>query len=224
MTSPDRQAGEAGALHPGGTALTRRALQAAGLPPGARLLDLGCGEAGSLGLPAEALCPAGLDQCLEALQAGRSRNPAAALVCGLVQRLPFAAGAWETLLAECSLSACGALDAALAECRRVLAPGGKLVISDLYQRRPPGGPLSQAEWLQRLHSHGFAVRVWEDHTPALTAWAGAALLSGRPLAELWGCRPDGARLCAGAPVGGAPLSGAGYFLLVAEKIEQEQVR
>ncbi len=44
----------------------------------------------------------------------------------------------DALFAECSLSLLGAAEPAVAEFRRVLRPGGLLVVSDLYARRPEG--------------------------------------------------------------------------------------
>ena len=46
------------ALHPGGEALSRRLIRLCDFPPGARILDAGCGMGAALGLLVEGFrCP-----------------------------------------------------------------------------------------------------------------------------------------------------------------------
>jgi len=210
-------------LHPGGLELTSRAIDVGAFHCGERVLDVGCGCGTTVPLLAQSLGvrPAGIDLRLPALQDGQARFPGVSLACARAQQLPFGAETWDGLLAECSLSTMPNLALVLAECRRVLVQGGRLVISDLYRRAPTVDPgqatlLDQPGWLAQLESHGFSIRMWEDHTQALKIWAARAILSGRPLDSLWGCCP---------PMSGDKLPAAlsqlrlGYFLLVAQKAE-----
>lgn len=161
---------------------------------------------------------AGVDVRLPALQDGQAHSPRISLACARAEQLPFGSETWEGLLAECSLSAMCNLDLVLAECYRVLVFGGRLIITDLYRRRPSPGSdelmvLDQAGWLTRLEGRGFFVCRWEDHTQDLKVWAAREILAGRSLASLWGgCPPAG--------IGDAPALArlhVGYFLLVAQK-------
>lgn len=212
-------------LHPGGLALTRRAAGLGGFQPGQRALDLGCGCGTTVRWLAEeaGMRAAGIDLRLSALQAGR---PGASLVCAQAERLPFGDQTWDCLLAECSLSQVGDWRGLLAECRRVLIPHGRLVISDLYRRSPEAGcpaapdagqfllaALDQRGWFERLVQAGFEICHWEDHTPALKALAAQTIWAGRPLASLWGCRPEAA-----PALSAEDQRRGGYFLLVAYKL------
>ena len=69
----------------------------------------------------------------------------------------------------------------LQEVRRVLRPGGWLLLSDLYARRPEGIPVLRAlpgacclrgvldllEVERALQTSGFEICFWEDHSDAL---------------------------------------------------------
>jgi arsenite methyltransferase len=131
-----RVAGDA--LRPGGLDLTRRALTLAALPPGAHVLDLGCG----LGTTAATCCAefdldaVGLDVSAGMLTDAREQHPTLSLVQGPATQLPFGDDAVDAVLAECVLSLLPNLDAALAEIRRVLRDDGLLIVSDLYARTP----------------------------------------------------------------------------------------
>ena len=114
-------------------ALVRRA----GVEPGERVLDIGCGN--GLGLAAMAglepdARPVGLDASAEMLRACRRRVPSARLVRADAAALPWPAGAFDVAVASSVLQFLGVAPAALAEWRRVLRPGGRLALS------VPAGP------------------------------------------------------------------------------------
>ena len=83
------------------------------------------------------------------------------------------------VLLACSLSVMDDPEAALAECRRVLKPGGRLVLSDVYARgraarlRSCLGRVDRKETLAaRLSAHGFELELFEDCSEHLRAlWA-----------------------------------------------------
>lgn len=132
-------------LHPGGLAATEALLSAAGLQPGTRLLDLGCGTGSSAWLASSlaGVRVTGLDTSDGALARARSRGSSegnvsrAAIdgahptfVRGTATDLPFEDSSFDVVLAECVLSTLDK-DQAIAEVHRVLTPGGRLLLSDM---------------------------------------------------------------------------------------------
>jgi SAM-dependent methyltransferase len=72
---------------------------------------------------------------------------------------------------------------ALEQCRRVLRPGGRLGLTDLYARGQPArlaGCLGRLETREALHdrleAHGFRPARFADHSPLLRAYACQMLL------------------------------------------------
>jgi ubiquinone/menaquinone biosynthesis C-methylase UbiE len=138
---------------------------AAGLASGARVLEVACGAGSGLSYLAErASQVVGMDYTEGMLQPARRRLDAALpLVCGDAQQLPFAAQSMDLLLCFEAIYYLADQDAFLAESRRVLAPGGLLVISLTNPDWPdfvpgalstyyPSGP----ELHHRLFRAGFA--------------------------------------------------------------------
>lgn len=107
------------------------------------VLDAGCGDGRFLG-PGTV----GVDRDHARLAAARLPRAVAADV----RALPFADGRFDTAYAIRMLNDTGDVDAALAELRRVLRPGGMLLV---YTRaRPaPGDRLDAANGRERLSRH-----------------------------------------------------------------------
>jgi arsenite methyltransferase len=204
--------GEAAPLPaPGGPALLARAFELAGLARGARVLDVGCGEGrsaawlrGQLGLRA-----IGVDLLDRAGARGHPEEPRLRADGG---QLPLAGGAVEAVLLECVLSAAADRSGVLAECARVLVPGGRLVLLDLYARGPAalalpgelaGGCgarlLPQPVLAAELAAAGLRVEAWEDHSAVLRERLFRLIMEG------------------GGGQGRAPVRGAGYLVLVAAR-------
>ena len=53
---------------------------------------------------------------------------------GELTRLPWAEESFDGYVAECTLAICGDIRASLQEAQRVLRPGGRLMIADVYDR------------------------------------------------------------------------------------------
>ena len=102
------------------------------VPRGARVLDAGCGTGANLALlAAMGYRAVGLDLWPAALRLAARRPGAARRMCrGSVTRLPFATGGFDAVVAMDVLYLLDEADeaAALAEFRRVLRPGGLLIL------------------------------------------------------------------------------------------------
>jgi SAM-dependent methyltransferase len=213
------------AIRPGGVALTGRAAEFCRFPPGARLLDVGCG----CGATVEYLrnhCQldvSGVDVSTSLLHEGKARDADLPLLLADGYHLPFAGGSMDGVLCECVISLLYEPELALREFNRVLVREGKLILSDLYLRGEGDGnsfrgeavdcclrgarPASSTETM--LGEADFEILLWEDHTPLLKVLAARLVLAQGSANALWGC--SGAGFSSMAPLR------PGYFLLVARK-------
>ncbi|MDX1649633.1 MAG: methyltransferase domain-containing protein [Myxococcota bacterium] len=160
----------------GAEALRRALLDQAGLAPGQRVLEIGCGT-GDLLIAAKCREPAaallGLDPDPKALARARRkaqrRGVAVHLDRGFSQALPYPDRSFDRVLSSFMLHHLDAETTAgtLREVRRVLAPGGSLHVVDFGGA--PGRPEGR---LARLLHHGPATR--DPHGSRLPALLGEA--------------------------------------------------
>ncbi|MGY1739323.1 MULTISPECIES: class I SAM-dependent methyltransferase [unclassified Blastococcus] len=163
----------------GSDATTRALLRLAGVLPGRRALDVGCGPgAASLVLTAEGLDVVALDthgpflERLRAAAAGRRVAPVRASMTAL----PVADGAADLVWCEGAAYVMG-VDEALAAWRRVLVPGGVLVLTDAGWTDVPASPAVREFW------SGYPGMRPAGATAAAAEAAGYAVLAVRELPE-----------------------------------------
>ncbi len=128
------------ALRPGGLTLTTRGLDACDLRAGALVVDIGCGTGASAALArSQDLRAVGVDASETLLREAGRGHPGLPLVRGTAERLPLRNGVCDAVLCECVLSLSGKPDQAVAEFRRILKPGGYLLLTDIYLRHDARG-------------------------------------------------------------------------------------
>jgi SAM-dependent methyltransferase len=210
------------ALRPGGIRLTERAVELCRFPPGARLLDVGCGS----GISVEYLRrnhefnASGIYISVKLISEGLKRNPSLPLAQATAEALPCGDETLDGIFCECVLSLLHEPLKALKEFYRTLKKGGWLVLSDLYRRQMPSDleqtcgtsedMASSKEVQGWLSSCGFSgLILWEDHTRALQEMAAQIMLTHGSLECLAG-------LCDGAK------AKPGYYLLVTGKLTSSE--
>jgi arsenite methyltransferase len=229
--SPALQAVTGPALRPGGLELTRRALAFCALPAGARVLDIGCGTGvtvhylrGNCRLKA-----CGLDRSTGMLGHARQRDPGLPLMRGEATHLPIGDHRLSAVMCECVLSLVEDTAAAWREFYRVLAPGGLLVLADVYARAPEHagslkslpvtcclkGATSRDDLLDRMQQSGFTLLVWEDHSEALKRLAAQLVFACGSLQAFWGA--TGVAALVNPYPAAVHRARPGYFLAVARK-------
>ncbi|WP_051694364.1 DVU_1556 family methyltransferase [Desulfohalovibrio reitneri] len=185
------------ALRPGGLDSTRSALRRAPLLPGSLVLDAGCGPGQTAALLRdEAGCRViGLDR--EPDFTGPDSDACPPLVRGDASSLPLAARSLDAVFCECVLSLLASPELGLAEFHRVLKPGGRLYLGDVFARAPAAGPASApratclaapaglADWRERLRHAGFAIVSEEDQTWHMRQTAGRLIFEHGSLDLFW---------------------------------------
>lgn len=154
-------------LHPGGEQITRLAVDALGLPPGATVLDLGCGfGCGLATLAARGYVGIGLDLAPEAASTASEHG---LVMIGDAERPPIRSGSVDGIVIECVLSMLPDKRSALSRVHEILNPRGRIAISDVVVEQPLplpleglaawsaclGGALRQADYVALLEETGF---------------------------------------------------------------------
>ena len=137
--------------HPGGEAHSLRMLELAGLPRGAAILDMGAGAGETLSLL----------RSLGYAARGLDLAPRSVLVeKGDFLKAPFPDKSFDAVLSQCAFYISGEEEAALREACRLLKPGGKLLLSDVFFSEPL--PLLEASGFRVLHAEDLTM-LWRDY-------------------------------------------------------------
>ena len=198
--------------HPGGLTLTKLVIDYCAFMPDAKVLDVGCGT----GTTVEYLCETyglqatGVDVAEVRLAQGRNRTPGLQLIHASGESLPFADASFDGVVAECSLSVMQDVTKVLAEISRILMPGGKLAITDVYWPASDcsAGYLNNHQLEKMLAENGFSIVIWEDQSTFLREFVACYIMEHGTMDELWQCIAT-------------PKAKLGYFLLVAEKCQRK---
>jgi SAM-dependent methyltransferase len=167
-------------MRPGGLGLTKQLLGLRPLGPGAKALDVGCGD----GRTVDYLNGEG---GVEAWGVDAECHGGERLVPGSAESLPFETASFDAVIFECSLSVVADPDAALREAARVLKTDGAVYLADLYL--PEAAPefsglpwrLERREALAaRFAAAGFRVRCFEDRSGDLRSWWAGLLFESAP--------------------------------------------
>ena len=176
-------------LHPGGLELTRHLGQQLRLGPADRVLDIACGTGTTSVLLAQEFgCHVtGIDYGAQQIE----RATAAAATAGVTDRtafkvgdaesLPFDAGSFTAVICECAFCTFPSKAQAASEMYRVLAPAGRVGITDLTVNGPlPDALQGVAAWVACvadaqpaaryaaiLSAAGFARIATEEHNDAI---------------------------------------------------------
>jgi ubiquinone/menaquinone biosynthesis C-methylase UbiE len=187
--APTYETGWNGRMH---VDIARRtaALARAARPDAVRVLDVGCGTGLVLRELATRLPGAetlvGIDPALRMVEVARSRSGSGrddgpVFDRGVAEALPYADGSFDLVVSAVSFHHWKDQGAGLKECGRVLAPGGRLVLTDLFARglvRYPwhsGGrrTVTRRRAGELLDATGFSPPEWH-RIYAFIIWAAVA--------------------------------------------------
>ncbi len=174
-------------------------------PP--RLLDIGCGDARFTAAAASRIRAVGVDVSRRALGHARARVPSAHFVASGGAALPFASGFFDfvTLLDVIEHIPDADERRVVAEARRVLRPGGRLVISTNTNRSARELKHYRHYSLARFRSlfadlDSVCIAGLIPYFPSLRLWMAAPVVWRLAAARIRRCAPEAAHVVVGSGV------------------------
>jgi len=220
-------------IRPGGFDLTNRALDHCQLPPGTRVLDIGCGAGAVVDYLRHqyGLNAVGVDLSAVLLKEGALNYGGSPLVRARAEQLPAMDDYFGAVVSECMLSLCPDPQSVLREVRRVLQPGGFLILADVYARIPGHGGWMGKESIhsclqgavdrvtveRRIADAGLDLELWEDHSPLLKQLAAQLVWTYGSLEAFWSVLGRSDATDNMSQTGNACSSRPGYYLTVARR-------
>ncbi len=194
-------------FHPGGRAATEELARLAGIAPGARVLDLGCGIGGPARWLRRQVGPAGavtgVDIVTEYCRTARALCARHAVTADItfvqadVAGLDLPGPAFDLVWSQHAQMNVADKAAWVDAARRHLRPGGRYACFESFAgpSGAPGYPLPWAAsesaswlvtpdaWRALLVAAGFAIVHWQDHSAATLAWLDEAVAAQKALAQ-----------------------------------------
>ncbi|HOO62491.1 MAG TPA: methyltransferase domain-containing protein [Synergistaceae bacterium] len=180
-------------IHPGGEELSLRLLSLCDFPRGARILDLGCGAGGTLGLlRRQGANPLGVDRSESMLEQASLRGR---VMPGEAEKLPLEDAILDGGICECVLSQQSEPLRVIREVKRVLKEGSLFGVTDLFSLSNHEGKTSYGERKQNALScvqgapsrkemehiftdQDFVLLHFEDHSRFLREYAARLVWEG----------------------------------------------
>lgn len=142
--------------HPGGEEHSRRMLKLSALPSGARVLDMGAGAGEMLQLL----------RTLGYSARGIDLAPrTSAVEKGDFLRTGYEDQSFDAVISQCAFIVSGDVSGALREAHRLIRPGGKLLLSDVFFASP--GPMLEREGFSVLYAENMTAQWREYYLEAL---------------------------------------------------------
>jgi arsenite methyltransferase len=187
------------ALRPGGLDLTRKAIGIAGFAAGSRILDVGSGCGKTVEFLSQVLDmhAVGIDISTEMVAMTKKLDSTLEVMAGDVFRLPCADCSMDGVLCECVFNLLEDRELALAQMNRVLSPGGRLIISDLYLREKTGefrglplatcinGITGRETVIEEVASAGFSLIHWQDETRVYKEFVAGLIMKYGSMSIFW---------------------------------------
>lgn len=219
-------------FHPGGRQITDRAVEICGFKKQDSILDIGCGEGKTMEylMDRYGFEVAGCDLSIEMIKRAAERNPNLKIIKCDGNSLSFPPSSFDGAIMECSFSLFPDHPRFLLGLYKILRPGAKLAISDLYMAYPRPAATSQNQsgtalkegvltkdyLTECLEQAGFKLIVWEDKTQDLKNYIAQVLMDYGSFENMWRERlPVGADVKNFCNINYS--KNTGYFLLAAEK-------
>ena len=186
-------------LRPGGLNLTIKAMDIAGFAERSRILDIGSGCGKTVEYLEEVLHmqAVGIDISEKLAAKAKKLNSTLEVVVGDVCRLPYVDCSVDGVLCECVFNLLEDRPLALAQMNRVLKPGGKLIVSDLYLREKTGefsglplvscinGITARDFLIEEVTAAGFQLINWQDETHVYKEFVAELIMKYGAMSIFW---------------------------------------